>query len=70
MYALRAKLGSAVSTLCAVSIALGYAAPFASAATVTREEYEACQAQDEAGFRKAIEAITQKSLKQGIAEVN
>ena len=64
------RFRSAISTLSAVSLVLGQAAPAAFAAPVTREEYEACQAQDEGGFRSAIEAITQKSLEHGIAGVN
>jgi nitrogen regulatory protein PII-like uncharacterized protein len=39
----------------------------AAAQTLSRSEYEACQAQDEDGFRTAIEALTLKGLRAGLA---
>lgn len=42
--------------------------PYAS--TITRSDYEACQAQDEAAFRSAIETITLKSLRAGLRNVD
>jgi nitrogen regulatory protein PII-like uncharacterized protein len=35
---------------------------------MTRADYEACQAQDEQGFRRAIEALTLKGLEAGLAK--
>ena len=40
------------------------------AASMTRLDYEACQASDEAAFRKAIETITLKGLQVGLANVD
>jgi nitrogen regulatory protein PII-like uncharacterized protein len=37
---------------------------------MTRVEYEACQASDEQGFRRAIEALTLKGLETGLANVD
>ncbi len=42
-------------------------APPAAAQSLSRAEYEACQAQDEQGFRTAIEALTLKGLQSGLA---
>lgn len=38
--------------------------------TLSRAEYEACQARDEKGFRTAVEAISLKALEQGLAGVD
>ena len=40
--------------------------PAGAAPVMTRADYEACQARDEAGFRSAIEAVTRKGLKSGL----
>lgn len=37
---------------------------------MSRAEYEACQARDEASFKTAIEALTQKALTRGLANVD
>ena len=37
---------------------------------MTRAEYEACQASDEQGFRRAIEALTLKGLETGLAKLD
>jgi len=37
---------------------------------LTRTDYEACQARDEAGFREAIRTISVRALEHGIANVN
>jgi hypothetical protein len=44
-------------------------APPLHAATLTRADYEACQAQDEQGFRRAIEALTLNGLQTGLARL-
>jgi hypothetical protein len=41
-----------------------------AAAPLTRADYEACQAQDEQGFRGAIEALTLKGLEAGLANLD
>ncbi len=40
------------------------------AVVISRAEYEACQARDEAGFKTAIEALTQKALTRGLTSVD
>jgi hypothetical protein len=61
-------LRSAVSCLTAAAvIAAQVSAPGAAAQSLSRAEYEACQAQDEQGFRTAIEALTLKGLQAGLA---
>jgi hypothetical protein len=45
--------------------------PMAQAASaMTRADYEACQAGDEAGFRAAIERLTRRGLEAGLADVD
>jgi hypothetical protein len=46
------------------------AAPAARAQTLTRAQYETCQAQDEQGFRRAIEALTLKGLEAGLVSLD
>ncbi|MEO1544465.1 MAG: hypothetical protein AAFR75_10670 [Pseudomonadota bacterium] len=41
-----------------------------SAAALSKDEYAACQSQNETDFRKAIEAITLKALKDGLETVD
>src|SRR5262249_40923392 len=41
-----------------------------AASAMTRDEYEACQARDEAGFRAAIEQVTRRGLETGLANVD
>jgi nitrogen regulatory protein PII-like uncharacterized protein len=41
-----------------------------AAAPMTRATYEACQAGDEQGFRRAIEALTLKGMETGLANVD
>ena len=43
------------------------AAQTPSAGVMTRADYEACQARDEASFRLAIEAVTVRALRKGLA---
>lgn len=59
---------SAVSCLTAAAVLVAQAsAPPAASQSLSRAEYEACQAQDEQGFRAAIEALTLKGLQSGLA---
>ncbi|WP_246274405.1 hypothetical protein [Hyphomicrobium sulfonivorans] len=58
-----------LSLLLAIAIAAGPVAP-AFADPLSRAEYEACQAQDEAAFRKTIQGISVRALKAGIAGVD
>jgi nitrogen regulatory protein PII-like uncharacterized protein len=41
-----------------------------AAAPISRAEYEACQARDEQGFRRAVEALTLKGLETGLANLD
>lgn len=60
---------AAVSLLAALAVASAQVAPaLAKAEGMTRAEYEACQTRDEQGFRGAIEAITVRSLRSGLAD--
>ncbi|MEW5964032.1 MAG: hypothetical protein AB1749_10770 [Pseudomonadota bacterium] len=56
-----------VSSLAALSLVSASVQPLFAAPVMTRADYEACQAQDEAAFRTAIEAITVKALNHGLA---
>jgi hypothetical protein len=62
-------LRSAVSCLTAAAVLVAQTLPV-RAATMSRAEYEACQAQDETGFRRAIEALTLKGLEAGLANLD
>lgn len=53
-----------------VSAALVLAPVAPSAHALTRGEYEACQARDEAGFRNAIDALTLAALEKGLTGVD
>jgi hypothetical protein len=44
--------------------------PTPRATTLSQAEYEACHAQDEQGFRRAIEALTLKGLEKGLANLD
>jgi len=61
---------STVSCLTAVAFLIAQAPSARAATTMTRADYEACQAQDEQGFRKAIEALTLKGLEAGLAKLD
>ncbi len=71
-----APLRSAVSCLVAVSLLLAQTLPLRAqtasprAPTLSQAEYEACHAQDEQGFRRAIEALTLKGLESGLANLD
>jgi len=53
----------------ALAFAVGQVVP-ASSAPLSKADYEACQARDEPALRTAIEAITLRALRTGIANVN
>ncbi len=59
-----------ISHLLAIALAVGQVAPAANAQSLSKPEYEACQARDEASFHAAIEAISIKALNVGIANVD
>ncbi|HWE19870.1 MAG TPA: hypothetical protein VG758_22265 [Hyphomicrobiaceae bacterium] len=61
------KLRSAVSCLTAAAFLAAQTPGVHAAAPLTRADYEACQAQDEQGFRRAIEALTLRGLQAGLA---
>ncbi|WP_439544193.1 hypothetical protein [Hyphomicrobium sp.] len=44
--------------------------PAFAATPMTRADYEACQASDEAGFRRAIETLSLKTLQEGLKTVD
>jgi hypothetical protein len=50
-------------------VAIATAPSVHAATTLSRADYEACQAQDEQGFRQAIEALTLKGLETGLAKL-
>jgi len=56
--------------LIAAALALAPASSAVAASTMTRAEYEACQARDENGFRAAIETLTRRGLQAGLATVD
>ena len=58
----------AVSALALVVVPV--AAPAGLSLTLTRADYDACQARDEQGFKAAIEAITFRALQQGVSAVD
>ena len=59
-----------ISGLSIFSIAVLQVLPARSATTLSRSDYEACQAQDEDGFRKAITDITTRALANSAREIN
>lgn len=58
-----------ISCLTALAVSTAQIAP-AGAQPLSKADYEACQARDEQGFRAAVEAITTRALKTGIANVD
>lgn len=66
-----ALLRPAIAALTALSVAAAPLSHYARAAvTLTRADYEACQAGDESAFRSAVEAITLKALQGGLKAVD
>ena len=64
-------LRSTISVLTAGSLALSHVPlAFSQSSTITRADYEACQAQDDRSFALAIEGITQRALKAGLVGVD
>lgn len=59
-----------ISHLVAFAVTVSQVAPAATAQSLSKPEYEACQARDEASFHAAIEAISIKALNAGIANVD
>ena len=59
-----------VSCLTAAALILAQVPAARAASAMTRAEYEACQAGDEAGFRRAIEQLTRRGLETGLASVD
>jgi hypothetical protein len=66
---LLASLRCPISCLLAFAVVVGQIAP-AAAQPLSKTEYEACQARDEAAFRTAIQGISVRALKAGIANVD
>jgi len=64
-----AQVRSLISSLAAFAIAAGQVVP-ATAAPLSKADYEACQARDEPALRAAIQAISVRALKAGIANVD
>lgn len=63
------QLRSLISSLAAFAIAAGQVAS-TTAAPLSKADYEACQASDEPALRAAIQAISVRALKSGIANVD
>jgi hypothetical protein len=63
------RFRSGVSCLTAAALLIAQI-PAARADALTRADYEACQAQDEEGFRRAIGALTLKGLEAGLAKLD
>jgi cell division septum initiation protein DivIVA len=64
-----AEVRSLISLLAAIAVAAAQVAP-AAAAPLSKADYEACQTRDEAALRAAIEAISVRALKGGVANVD
>ncbi len=60
----------AVSCLAAAALLVAQAPSVRAQTPITRTDYEACQAQDEQAFRRAIESITLKGLEAGLAKLD
>lgn len=61
---------SAVACLTATAYLMAHTPTVRAASPLTRADYEACQAQDERGFRSAIEALTLKGLHDGLTNLD
>jgi hypothetical protein len=66
---LLASLRRPISCLVAISVIVGQIQPSA-AQPLSKADYEACQARDEGAFRTAIQGISVRALKAGIANVD
>ena len=58
-----------IAHLVALAIVVGQVAP-SFAQPLSKTDYEACQARDEAAFRTAIQGISVRALQAGIANVD
>jgi len=56
--------------LTATALLVAQVSTLRAAAPISRAEYEACQARDEQGFRRAVEALTLKGLETGLANLD
>jgi hypothetical protein len=61
---------STISWTVAFALTVGQVAPAFATEALTKSEYEACQAREEPAFHAAIEAISIRALKAGIANVD
>lgn len=61
---------SAISCLTATALLVAQVSTVRAAAPISRAEYETCQARDEQGFRRAVEALTLKGLETGLANLD
>jgi hypothetical protein len=61
---------SAVCCLTVAAVLVAQTPGVQAADTLTRADYEVCQAQDEEGFRRAIEGLTLKGLEAGLAKLD
>ncbi len=59
-----------ISGLTSLSLAFCPAALAANSQSITRADYESCQAQDEASFRAAIEKVTTEALAESMAKID
>lgn len=66
----RALAATLAMSLASTTVVPAFAQTPSKSLPITRSEYEACQTQDEAQFRKAIEAITLAALKQGTGRID
>ena len=64
------RIRPAVCCLAAGALILAQVPMAQAASAMTRADYEACQARDEAGFRAAIEQLTRRGLETGLANVD
>ncbi len=64
-----AQVRPLIASVAALAIAVGQVVPVA-AAPLSKADYEACQARDETALKTAIQAISVRALKSGIANVD
>ena len=64
------RIRPAVCCLAAGALILAQVPMAQAASAMTRADYEACQARDEAGFRAAIEQLTRRGLETGLANID
>jgi len=59
-----------VSCLTAAAVLVAQVSTVRAAPPLSRAEYETCQARDEQGFRRAVEALTLRGLETGLANLD